>query len=122
MAADLGIDTDDNVEWAKGQIHYMLGDNPRDASYVVGFGNSSPKQPHHKSSICAPAPASCDWGVYSDTSQDNYHTLFGALVGGPDANDNYQDIRTDYVMAEVTCDYNAGFQSSVAGLIHFKNN
>ena len=41
--------------------------------------------------------------------------LQGALVGGPDSNDNYIDNRTDYVTAEVTCDYNAGFQSAVAG-------
>lgn len=48
-------------------------------------------------------------------NKDNAHTLFGALVGGPGPNDNYVDDRTDYIMAEVTCDYNAGFQSSVAG-------
>merc|ERR1711864_67345 len=43
--------------------------------------------------------------------------LTGALVGGPSApNDNYKDDRTDYIMAEVTLDHNAGFQSTVAGL------
>jgi endoglucanase len=49
MAADLGIDAEANKNWAKGQIDYMLGDNPRSSSYVVGFGNNPPKQPHHKS-------------------------------------------------------------------------
>ena len=49
LAADQGISTAENKEWAEGQIHYMLGDNPRQSSYVVGFGNNSPKQPHHKS-------------------------------------------------------------------------
>lgn len=115
MAADLGIDTDSNKDWAEGQIKYMLGDNPRGSSYVVGFGNNPPKQPHHKSSVCAPDLEKCDWGAFSDTSKDNYFTLYGALVGGPDASDNYVDLRTDYVMAEVTCDYNAGFQSAIAG-------
>ena len=45
----------------------------------------------------------------------NPHTLFGALVGGPGQNDDYVDKRTDYVHNEVAVDYNAGFQSAVAG-------
>lgn len=65
-------------------------------------------------STCQSPPAPCDWGVFS-SSADNAHTLYGALVGGPDAYDNYVDLRTDYIMAEVTCDYNAGFHSAIAG-------
>lgn len=38
------------------------------------------------------------------------------MVGGPDQNDVYEDKRTDYTKNEVTCDYNAGFQSAVAAL------
>jgi hypothetical protein len=38
-------------------------------------------------------------------------------VGGPDANDFYVDDRADYIKNEVTTDFNAGFQSTVAGLI-----
>jgi len=30
----------------KSQINYMLGDSGR--SYVVGFGNNPPTQPHHR--------------------------------------------------------------------------
>jgi len=48
---------------------------------------------------------------------NNYHDLTGALVGGPGANDDYDDRRSDYVKNEVTLDYNAGFQSAVAGLL-----
>lgn len=65
-------------------------------------------------STCDYPPAACDWNVYNSNA-DNAHVLYGALVGGPDAEDNYVDDRKDYVMAEVTCDYNAGFQSSVVG-------
>jgi hypothetical protein len=39
------------------------------------------------------------------------------MVGGPDENDRYVDDRKDYVMNEVTTEYNAGFQSAVATLI-----
>ena len=38
-------------------------------------------------------------------------------VGGPDANDTYADIRSDYVHNEVATDYNACFQSAVAAFI-----
>ena len=41
----------------------------------------------------------------------------GALVGGPRAaNDQYVDDRNDYVGNEVALDYNAAFQSLLAGL------
>ena len=42
--------------------------------------------------------------------------LYGALVAGPDAKGHYEDIRSDYVLNEVACDYNAGFQSALAAL------
>jgi hypothetical protein len=47
----------------------------------------------------------------------NYHVLTGALVGGPDENDNYVDDRSDYVHNEVATDYNAGFLSAVAAVV-----
>ena len=53
--------------------------------------------------------------MFTNVNTDNYHTLYGALVGGPDQNDDYSDIRTDYIKNEVACDYNAGFQSALAG-------
>lgn len=45
----------------------------------------------------------------------NPNILKGGLVGGPDQGDNYDDRRDDYVKNEVACDYNAGFQSALAG-------
>lgn len=45
----------------------------------------------------------------------NPQVLFGGLVGGPDNSGNYADDRKDYVKNEVAIDYNAGFQSAVAG-------
>lgn len=93
----------------------MLGDSGR--SYVVGFGENPPKQPHHKAAACESAPAQCTWDTFSDTSRDNPHELLGALVGGPSNEwDSYVDDRTNYITNEVTLDYNAGFQGAVAGL------
>ena len=115
QAANAGIKTDVYTAYADQQIGYMLGDSGR--SFVVGFGSNYPLQPHHKAAACASPPAECTWSTFGDTSTNNPHQLNGALVGGPKyANDQFQDIRTDYIMNEVTLDYNAGFQSAVAGL------
>jgi len=101
------------TDFARQQIHYMLGDTGR--SFVVGFGVNPPKRPHHRSSSCPDPPAACTWNEYNSPAP-NPHTLYGALVGGPDANDNYADERSDFIKNEVAMDYNAGFQSAIAGL------
>lgn len=59
-------------------------------------------------------PAPCGWETFN-TTRDNPQPLCGALVGGPDENDFYKDDRKDYVSSEVACDYNAGYQSALAG-------
>ena len=43
----------------------------------------------------------------------NIYTLYGALVGGPNAIDDFKDSIDNYQMNEVTLDYNAGFQLSL---------
>ncbi|XP_070571313.1 endoglucanase A-like [Ptychodera flava] len=115
IAADSGLHTESYLEWAKGQIHYMLGDCGR--SYVVGFGHNPPVRPHHRASSCN----STLTGSPALRSPDaNPHKLIGALVGGPNIDDEYDDNRQDYVSNEVACDYNAAFQTSVAALLHFE--
>ena len=47
----------------------------------------------------------------------NFKILYGALVGGPNQNDQYTDDRGDYIANEVACDYNAGWQGTLAALI-----
>lgn len=67
-------------------------------------------------SSCPNQPAPCASFQMSDDGP-NPHTLYGALVGGPGENGDYNDKRTDYTHNEVACDYNAGFQSAVAGMV-----
>lgn len=92
------------------QVDYALGANPRNASYLVGFGASPPRNPHHRTAH----------GPWADSIQEpvtSRHVLYGALVGGPSTNnDAYTDNRSDYVMNEVALDYNAGFTGAVARL------
>ncbi|KAL3728528.1 hypothetical protein ACJRO7_033163 [Eucalyptus globulus] len=35
------------LSFAKSQVDYILGDNPRAMSYMVGYGNNYPRQVHH---------------------------------------------------------------------------
>ncbi|MEP7363584.1 MAG: glycoside hydrolase family 9 protein [Acidobacteriota bacterium] len=95
--------------FAERQVNYMLGENPRRASYVAGFGQQPPRNPHHRT-------AHGSWADDINAPQDSVHTLYGALVGGPDASDNYTDSRTDFVKNEVATDYNAAFTGALAAM------
>jgi hypothetical protein len=89
------------------QINYMLGDNPLHRSLVVGYGVNPPQHEHHRTAH----------GIYPSQASDTdacAHVLYGALVGGPGANDDYTDQRSNYTNNEVACDYNAGFTSALA--------
>lgn len=97
-------------DFAKKQVDYALGSSGR--SYVIGYGENSPKNPHHRTAH----------GAYSNNIGEpaqTKHILFGALVGGPDSNDNYTDDRNNYINNEVACDYNAGFTGALAKMYKF---
>ena len=94
-------------DFAVSQANYALGSSGR--SFVVGFGENPPEHPHHRTSQ----------GSYCDNMNEpgeSRHTLYGALVGGPDASDGYSDTVNDYTMNEVACDYNAGFTGLMAAM------
>ncbi|XP_077869110.1 uncharacterized protein LOC144360098 [Saccoglossus kowalevskii] len=115
VAAENGINPTPYRQFAKDQLGYILGDTGR--SFVCGFGENPPVYPHHRSSSCPDLPELCTWDDFR-SPDPNPQILYGALVGGPDENDDYEDIRPDYFKNEVTLDYNAGMQSAVAGLLH----
>lgn len=96
---------------ASDSIDYILGENPRQASYVVGHGTNAPLQPHHRGA------SGVGWEGFRN-GLPNVHSLQGALVGGPgSANDfDYLDQRSDYIRNEVAIDYNAGFSGALAYL------
>lgn len=96
--------------FARTQIDYTLGANPGNRSFVCGFGNNPPLNPHHRS-----AHGSTTGNINSPV--ETQHTLFGALVGGPDSSDNYNDDRSNFQQAEVALDYNAGFSGALARLV-----
>lgn len=97
-------------DWAKGQMEYLMGDNPLGRSYIVGYNANSAKYPHHRA---ASGLTKCE-----DPDEHRY-VLYGALVGGPDASDKHNDITSDWTYNEVTIDYNAAFVGACAGLYDF---
>lgn len=99
----------------KSIIDYLKGENPLGMSYIVGFSNTYPQQPHHRGSSC-PASGTCDWNTFN-SADPNPMILYGALVGGPSSTDTHNDARPDHESNEVTTDYNAGFQGVLAFLI-----
>lgn len=97
-------------EWAKSQMDYIMGDNPLNRSYIVGYSENSVKYPHHR--------AASGLTMAEDTGEHK-HVLYGALVGGPDASDEHIDTTSDWIYNEVTIDYNAAFVGASAGLYRF---
>jgi endoglucanase len=75
---------------ALSQLNYIMGENSYNRSFVVGFGNNPPSNPHHRNQIATG------------------RSLAGALVGGPTNGGGYTDNADDYVANEVALDYNAG--------------
>ncbi|XP_003570500.2 endoglucanase 8 [Brachypodium distachyon] len=86
-------------EFAKQQIDYLLGANPRGRSYVVGFGVNPPTQPHHRGAstpVLKPGTVvNCgmSFGDWFAPDRPNPNELTGAIMGGPDGNDEFVDKR-----------------------------
>ena len=102
--------------YALQQAEYALGSSGR--SFVCGFGTNPPVRPHHKTTSCPINESeTCDWSDYS-SPDPNPRVLYGALIGGPKSadSDSIDDRRDDYVENEVALDYNAAYQSLLAGL------
>ncbi len=86
------------------QLNYIMGSNSYGRSFVVGFGQNPPQQPHHRNAQ----------GTGNIDQLPFQHVLSGALVGGPSrtgvgvTSPGYADDVNDYVSNEVALDYNAG--------------
>ncbi|KAI5077316.1 hypothetical protein GOP47_0007140 [Adiantum capillus-veneris] len=109
---------------ARSQVDYILGNNPRGTSYMVGVGSNYPRRTHHRAASIVsykkdPSFVACRKGYqtwYSYSSGDpNVHV--GALVGGPDENDNYADDRVNFDQSEPTT-YNSGPMVGVLARLH----
>ncbi|GBG86738.1 hypothetical protein CBR_g41804 [Chara braunii] len=104
------------LEFAHSQVSYVLGKNPRRSSYMVGVGPNWPQRVHHRASSITP--------LHEDEKNgcgfaEGFHFLLskepnpiphvGAIVGGPDDMDSYEDDRGNYNQSEPTTYINAIF-------------
>jgi len=66
------------------------------APYVVGMNPNSPRNPHS-----AMASGGDDISKINTSPPAMAYTLYGAIVGGPNKQDKYYDIRDDWPQTEV---------------------
>lgn len=109
-------------KWADSQVNYCFGDNEENISYVLGMGDKQPTAIHHRT---ASGIHDDHWNELGQESggdegwQTEYaHTLYGALIGGPDSSGNYGSYKvSDYQYTEVAIDYNAGYTAALCAMI-----
>ncbi|KAL1833786.1 hypothetical protein ACET3Z_003437 [Daucus carota] len=105
---------------AKRQVDYILGENPKGMSYMVGYSNYFPQRIHHRGSSLPslkdhPQFIGCKEGsIYYNSSDPNPNVLVGAVVGGPGEDDTYEDDRVDFRKSEPTTYINAPFVGALA--------
>ncbi|XP_031501183.1 endoglucanase 20-like isoform X2 [Nymphaea colorata] len=111
--------------FVKSQVDYILGKNPLNMSYMVGFGRKYPQQLHHRGSSIPsirmhPNKVGCQEGysIWYKAKTPNPNTHMGALVGGPDSTDQFTDSRSDHSHLEPITYMNAAFVGCLAALIN----
>ncbi len=88
-------------------IEYIMGNNGKKFSYIVGFGDNFPHYPHHRNF----------YGLDNDSEanlkpQDKFMQL-GYMVGGSINDGEYIDNEKEYTYSEGGIDYNAGLVASL---------
>ncbi|EAZ42601.1 hypothetical protein OsJ_27165 [Oryza sativa Japonica Group] len=107
--------------FATSQVDYILGKNPLGMSYMVGFSTKFPRRIHHRGSSIPSIKVlsrkvTCKEGFSSwlPTSDPNPNIHVGAIVGGPDGNDQFSDNRGDSSHSEPATYINAAFVGACA--------
>ncbi|KAL8529770.1 hypothetical protein ACS0TY_006995 [Phlomoides rotata] len=103
------LQAQDLLNFAKSQADYILGKNPKSMSYVVGYGQSYPHHVHHRGASISSvsvlhSPVGCVEGyeTWYNRPLADPNVIYGALVGGPNSNDEFSDDRSNYEQTEPT--------------------
>ncbi|XP_065875645.1 endoglucanase 11 [Euphorbia lathyris] len=106
------VDDEEIHIFAKSQVDYILGGNPMNTSYLVGYGQKYPTRVHHRGASIVSYRENkgfigCTQGYdnWYSREENNPNVLVGALVGGPDSQDHFSDNRANYMQSEA-CTYN----------------
>lgn len=106
QCGDQHFDSTHLMAFAKKQMDYVLGCNPLGRSYMVGFGNNPPTQAHHRGasvpvlSLNTEVSCAMSFMEWFNKNTPNPNELTGAILGGPDKNDNFVDKRWESPMTE----------------------
>lgn len=102
-------------DFSTSQVDYILGKNPHNMSYVVGFGQKYPKHVHHRgASIPKNKKVTCEGGLkWKESTSENPNTIEGAMVAGPDKKDGFHDVRVNYNYTQATLVGNAGLVAAL---------
>lgn len=110
--------------FAKSQVDYILGANPMAISYLVGYGLNFPQRVHHRGASIESYKGNkgfigCTQGYdnWFKRLDPNPNVVVGALVGGPDENDQFRDQRSNFVQTEA-CTYNTATIVGVLARLH----
>ncbi|KAL1362037.1 hypothetical protein AAHE18_03G050100 [Arachis hypogaea] len=102
-------DAKTQINCPDGQADYILGKNPEGMSYLVGSGPKYPVHVHHRGASIASifsirSEVGCIQGfeAWYHRAEPNPNIIYGALVGGPDKNDEFSDDRSNYEQTEPT--------------------
>jgi endoglucanase len=82
-------------------------------SYMTSFGWKNPTRVHHRAASipsvqAQPQKIGCQQGwPYYNSGSGNPNQATGAIVGGPNANDNINDVRSNVELMEPTTYINA---------------
>lgn len=106
---------------AEAALHYILGANPLDQSFVTGFGTNSPMHIHDRrcsaDGIDAPIPGLLVGGptkqARADCGEDQYKSTYPAM--------SYLDMECSYATNEVAINWNAPLAFLVHALEAIKN-
>ncbi|CAA7400773.1 unnamed protein product [Spirodela intermedia] len=110
------------MDFAKQQMDYLLGSNPEGRSYMVGFGTAPPMQAHHRGASIPPLAAGAivdcatSFSAWFSRPGPNPNELTGAIVGGPDRYDNFDDLRWDSSKLEPATYINSAAVAVLANL------
>ncbi|XP_047974367.1 endoglucanase 8-like isoform X1 [Salvia hispanica] len=94
------------VNFTKNQVDYILGSNPLNISYMVGYGDKFPRRIHHRGSSIPsldqhPDHIACKEGTpYFQSTASNPNELTGAVVRGPEIDDSFADARANSSKSE----------------------
>ncbi|MCL2456389.1 MAG: glycoside hydrolase family 9 protein [Defluviitaleaceae bacterium] len=112
------------TNWAQRQMAFILGANPLNNSYVLGYPSIGTGTPRHSAAEIlvhhrAATGFTDGWTSFNNGVRPR-NLLTGALIGGPSdaAYGVFPNNYDDYVTSEVACDYNANLVIAAAAHLH----